>query len=471
MATGDEIVRALREALSVSPDNVPLRQHLAETLLSYGRFAEAEEEYRAALSLSPQALKLQTGLAKALFQQDKVPAAISIVEDIFKNSPEIIPAEVYLLYSRLLLRAGDTRRAAGEYLKALDADPAAADPTLAEQLGIRPGNAQSLSETYFNSEHPENEDAGTPRADTEEGAARLLAEDEPGGPAVDLERPTVTFADVGGMDALKDEIRMKIIYPMTHPELYQAYGKSMGGGILMYGPPGCGKTYLARATAGEVRANFLAVGISDILDMWLGKSERNLHEVFDVARRNRPCILFFDEVDALAASRSDMRHSAGRHVINQFLAELDGVKFSNEGVLILGATNAPWHLDTAFLRPGRFDRVIFVPPPDVPSRASILRVLLKGKPTREVDYDYLAKKLNDFSGADLRAVIDTAVEAKLREAMKKGIPAPLTTADLQAAAKGVKPTTKAWFASARNYAIYANQSGFYDDILPYLNIS
>ncbi len=346
-----------------------------------------------------------------------------------------------------------------------------ADPTLAEQLGIRPGAERALLEMYL---HPENEDVEPPREnkweDEEEKPVRLLAQDEPGGPIVDLERPTVTFADVGGMDTLKDEIRMKIIYPMTHPELYQAYGKSVGGGILMYGPPGCGKTYLARATAGEVRANFLAVGISDILDMWLGNSERNLHGVFDLARRNRPCILFFDEVDALAASRSDMRHSAGRHIINQFLAELDGVKYSNEGVLILGATNAPWHLDTAFLRPGRFDRVIFVPPPDVPSRASILRVLLKGKPTRDVDCDYLAKKLNDFSGADLRAVIDTAVEAKLREAMKKGVPAPLTTADLQVAAKDVKPSTKAWFASARNYAIYANQSGFYDDILTYLNI-
>ncbi len=237
----------------------------------------------------------------------------------------------------------------------------------------------------------------------------------------------------------------------------------------MYGPPGCGKTYLARATAGEVRANFMAIGISDILDMWFGNSERNLHLAFDMARRNRPCILFFDEVDALAASRSDMRHSAGRHIINQFLAELDGVKHSNEGVLVLGATNAPWHLDTAFLRPGRFDRIIFVPPPDGPSRASILRVLLKDKPTRDVDCDYLAKKLNDFSGADLRAVIDTAVEAKLREAMKKGVPTPLTTADLQAAAKDVKPSSTAWFASARNYALYANQSGFYDDILPYLN--
>ncbi len=230
MATGDEIIQALREALSVSPDNVPLRQHLADTLLSYGRFAEAEEEYRAALALSPQALKLQTGLARALFQQDKIPPALSIVEDIFKYSPEIIPAEVYLLYARLLLRAGDARRAAGEYLKALDADPSIADPALAEQLGIRPGGERALPEMYF---HPENEGSEPPRKDEEEKPARVLAQDEPGDLSANLERPTVTFADVGGMDTLKDEIRMKIIYPMIHPELYQAYGKSVGGGILM----------------------------------------------------------------------------------------------------------------------------------------------------------------------------------------------------------------------------------------------
>ena len=157
-----------------------------------------------------------------------------------------------------------------------------------------------------------------------------------------LERPKINFDDVGGMDKVKEEIKMKIIFPMQHPELYAAYGKSIGGGILLYGPPGCGKTLLARATAGQVKANFLTVGISDILDMYIGSSEQRLHQLFETARVQKPCVLFFDEVDALGASRSDMRHSAGRHLINQFLAELDGVQSSNDGILILGATNAPW---------------------------------------------------------------------------------------------------------------------------------
>jgi transitional endoplasmic reticulum ATPase len=212
------------------------------------------------------------------------------------------------------------------------------------------------------------------------------------------------------------------------------------------------------------------VGINDVLDMWIGNSERNLHALFEQARRNKPCVLFFDEVDALGASRTDMRHHAGRQLINQFLAEMDGVKSSNEGVLILAATNAPWHLDSAFRRPGRFDRVLFVPPPDAAARASVLRLQCKGKPVEEIDYEQVGKKTDYFSGADLKSVVDVAIEKKLQEALKTGVPKPLSTKDLTAAAATLKPTTKEWFASARNYALYSNQGGIYDDILSYMKL-
>jgi len=238
----------------------------------------------------------------------------------------------------------------------------------------------------------------------------------------------------------------------------------------MYGPSGCGKTYLARATAGEIKAVFIAVGINDVLDMWIGNSERNLHSLFEQARDHKPCVLFFDEVDALGASRADMRHHAGRQLINQFLSEMDGVKTSNEGVLILAATNAPWHLDSAFRRPGRFDRVLFVPPPDAAARAAILRLQCRGKPVEEIDYDQLGKKTDSFSGADLKAVVYVAIERKLQEALKAGAPKPLSTKDLAAAVGTLKPTTKEWFATARNYALYSNQGGIYDDILQYLRL-
>jgi len=350
------------------------------------------------------------------------------------------------------LRAGEAQRAAHQYREAIDLDDDCSDDDLAKELGVR----------SFDEDHDQ---------EIVDGRMRQRSGERPEeSQEYDLERPSVAFDDVGGMEQVKEEIRMKIILPMSQPELFEAYGKKVGGGILMYGPPGCGKTFLSRATAGEVSAGFLAVGISDVLDMWIGNSEKNLHELFEQARRNKPCVLFFDEVDALGASRTDMRQSGGRHLINQFLSELDGIEDNNEGLLILAATNAPWHLDTAFRRPGRFDRILFIPPPDLPARASILQLMAAGKPTDGIDFDKVAKKTDEFSGADLKAVIDLAIEAKLREAMKAGTLQPLRTKDLLVAAKQVKPSTREWFATARNYALYSNQGGVYDDILQFLKL-
>ncbi len=445
----DDSLPMLRDAVRQSPDNVPLRLHLAETLLSRGQIEEAAKEFSHALTLAPDNARLKLGLASAFYQQSKNGQALVIVEDLLKDPKA--PSSALVLHARLLLRAGEVAAAVRQYKKAIAADPSATDEELAGRLGVFSDEKAKDSEVV-------------------DGRVRAAAADSGGDLDLPPERPKITFQDVGGMEALKDEIRMKIIHPLTHPEIYKAYGKSIGGGILMYGPPGCGKTHLARATAGEVKASFLSIGIHDVLDMWIGSSERNLHELFEQARSHKPCVLFFDEVDALGASRADMRHSGGRQTINQFLSEMDGANVSNDGVLILAATNAPWHLDSAFRRPGRFDRVLFVPPPDVPARAAILRVLLKGKPVADVDYDHIAKKAEDFSGADLKAVVDQAIEAKLREAMQRGAPTPLTTKDFIAAAKNLRPTTKEWFSTARNYALYSNQGGIYDDILTHLKL-
>ena len=444
MSSNDPAVQALRAALEHSPDNFPLRQHLADVLLGLGRADEAEQEYRRALALGPDSAPVKLGLAQAYYQLGKNTQALVVVEDLLRADRP--PARAYLLHARLLLRAGDTAESVRQYREAIDADPSVADAEFAQRLGI---GAKETSEVV-------------------DGRLRQPVEEDLVQDAGPVERPRVTFWDVGGMEHVKDEVRMKIIHPLTHPELYKAYGKTAGGGILLYGPPGCGKTHLARATAGEIKAGFLAVGINEILDMWIGQSERNLHETFEQARRCRPCVLFFDEVDALGANRSDMRHSGRQMLINQFLSEMDGIQASNEGVLVLAATNMPWQVDPAFRRPGRFDRLIFVPPPDLPARAAILRILCRDKPTQDVDYDLLAKRTENYSGADLKGVLDRAVEAKLREALKDGVPRPLTTRDLLAAAAEVKPSTREWFATARNHALFANQGGVYDDILKYL---
>ncbi|MHB1133094.1 MAG: ATP-binding protein [Chloroflexota bacterium] len=450
----EDALRTLREAVQLSPDNIPLRLHLAATLLKLSRPAEAEQEYREALTVAPGDARLKIGLARAFQRQGKGAPALVIVEDLLKDGDA--PSGTYVMHARLLLQAGEVARAVLQYERALALDPASADPELGEALGL-PGEAQAPEQRR--------------QSPVVGGRQRLAWGDAAAAPDQPPERPSLTFADVGGMEALKEEIRLKIIYPLTHADLYRAYGKPIGGGILLYGPPGCGKTYLARATAGEIEAAFIAVGINDVLDMWVGNSERNLHDLFEQARRQRPCVLFFDEVDALGASRSDMRHSAARHLINQFLSELDGVQTSNEGVLVLAATNAPWHLDAAFRRPGRFDRVLFVPPPDAEARQAILRLLCHGKPVGEIDFALLARKTEHCSGADLKAVVDLAVERKLQQALKEGLPKPLTTKDLLGATESARPSTRDWFGTARNYALYSNQSGAYDDILKYLKLT
>jgi len=446
---GEDGLALLREALRASPANTALRLHVGDTLLARGLAAEAEKEFRIGLDQSPNSLPMKLGLARAFFHQTKHGQALVIFEDIVRH-PDA-PPRAFLLHAKALAASGEVQSAVAQYRRAITADASLADDDLAKRLGIGADARQS---------------------EVVEGKVRAAVPSDAPEPDLDSpERPKINFSNVGGMDAVKEAIRLKIIHPLTHPELYRAYGKSVGGGILMYGPPGCGKTFLSRATAGEIKARFISVGISDVLDMWIGSSERNLHSLFEQARDHKPCVLFFDEVDALGASRSDMRHSAtNRQIINQFLAEMDNVSSSNEGVLVLGATNAPWHLDSAFRRPGRFDRVLFVPPPDAPARSAILRLLCEGKPAEKIDFDYLGSRTQDFSGADLKAVVDTAVEAKLQEALKSGIPKPLSTKDLAAAILTLKPTTKEWFASARNYALYSNVGGIYDAILEHLKM-
>jgi AAA+ superfamily predicted ATPase len=431
----DDALIALREAARVSPDNVPLRLHLGELLLERANPAEAEAEFRAVLALEPNGQRAKLGLARAFFAAGKRSEALVVVDDLLASGEA--PARAHLLQARLLIDA-DAAGAERAYRRAVALDAGLADEELAARFGAEP--------------------------------LRVPAREALVGAAAEVERPTLTFADVGGMDELKEEIRRKIVYPVRNPEIHRAYGKTIGGGILMYGPPGCGKTFLARATAGEVAARFIAVGLNDVLDMWLGNSEKNLHAYFEQARAAAPCVLFFDEVDALAASRADLRRSAGRMVINQFLAEFDGVERSNDGVLVLAATNAPWDVDAAFRRPGRFDRILFVPPPDAAARAAILRVHVRGKPVEDLDFERLARVSEGFSGADLAAGVDRAVEDKLAEAVRSGGVVPLRTKDLVDALGRTPASAAQWFAVARNYVRYANDGNLYEDVRRYLKM-
>ena len=456
MSQQDETIQVLRAALEQTPENVGLRLHLADLLRAAGRLVQATEEYRRGLQIQSAHAGLKLGLARAYFDLGKDSHAAVVLDSLLLAEGATAAARVLL--ARIKLREGDVAGAVAHYQLALEEDPGVEDAALSEHLGVFP-----------ESREPEDSDG----SEVEEGRLRAGGTDDHDDESYAgsrVERPAINFDDVGGMESVKEEINIKIIQPLLQPKLFEAYGKKIGGGILLYGPPGCGKTHLARATAGQVQASFLTVGLSDVLDMWVGNSERNLHALFERARSNTPFVLFFDEVDALGASRSDLRNNSMRMVINQFLEELDGAKASNDGLLILAATNAPWHLDGALRRPGRFDRILFVPPPDEPARASILKVLLKDKPTEDVDLLRLAKKSEGFSGADLMGVVDLAVEDKLRQAMKTGRPLPINSKDLARALRQTRPSTKEWFATARNYVLYSNESGLYDDVAKYLGM-
>ena len=459
---------ALRLALQHSPDNAPLLLLFAEGCLDDGLLEDAERSFQKVLRDDPAHAEGRLGLARVAFLQGKTSQAAVRAEQIIKDTPSC--AGAYLLLARVHITENDLSKARSMYDQGIALNRSLADPGIEKDLrDVKPASdgdsgrkraATTSDGSYLESLTDSTDDDGHPRG----GAAFDLG-------LADFEKPKLNFASVGGMDGLKEDIRMKIIYPLKHAELFKAYDKKVGGGVLLYGPPGVGKTLISKATAGEINANFIALGLHQILDMWIGNSEKNMHEIFELARRNAPTVLFFDEVDALAADRRDLRQSAGRNLINAFLSEMDGAESDNDGLLIIGATNAPWHIDPAFRRPGRFDRTLFVPPPDEPGRASIIEVMAKGKPVDRLDPRAVAKKTDGFSGADLKAVFDLATEEVLNTAMKTGKVIPLTTADLIKAAGRHRPTTRAWFESAKNYAMYSNQSGLYDDVLHYLGLS
>lgn len=454
---------SLRAAIKLSPDNIPLLEIFAQACAEEFLLQDAQECYQKILAIDKGHLGALLGMAKLSWQGGNISEAVVRVESIVSQHGDC--AEAWLLMSRLAIIEGKIDLARDHYKKARQLNPELRDESLEKDFTGKktshPDIAPVEQEPIPAENETEDRDGERPQPQSSATKSDFLT---------DVERPDISFAQVGGMAAVKEDIRMKIIYPLKNAELFKQYGKKAGGGVLLYGPPGCGKTLLSRATAGEVKATFISIGIHQVLDMWLGNSEKNLHSLFQLARKNAPTILFFDEVDALAADRASMKMSAGRNVINQFLAEMDGANGNNEGVLVIGATNAPWQVDSAFRRPGRFDNVIFVPPPDEEARTAIIEILATGKPMQNLDARALAKKTKDFSGADLKGVFDVASEEKLAQAMRENRLIPITTDDLIRAAKKIQPSSNAWFENAKNYAIYANQSGFYNDVLAFLGI-
>ncbi len=282
------------------------------------------------------------------------------------------------------------------------------------------------------------------------------------------EANAVRFDDIGGMAGLKKTLRMQIIEPFLRPSLFERFKKQGGGGILLYGPPGCGKTMMARAVASECNASFISVGISDVLNMWMGESERNLAQLFEKARAQRPCVLFFDELDALAFARSKAQSEHSRTIVNEFLAQMDGVQYDNKNVLFLGATNMPWDVDSAMKRPGRFARQIFVSPPDLDARRHIIEMKLRGVPSSGIDADALARATEHYSGADVDGLLDLAKEHVIHDILEGGAERPIGPLDIDYALEMAQPSTLDWLRTARNLVRYAGNDGSFKDVEQYL---
>ena len=408
----ERLIESLAAAVRAAPDDLPLRLHLAGLLVEADRGAEAVEHVATALAKDPTSAQARELMARAMGTAPGEAAPARLPRARAADSPDDAPPA-----------------------KPSTFDWHAAESDLGETVG------------------PMFVDGST---------------EDPGPSAYDVETAGVRLADVGGLTEVKKRLEASFLAPLRNPELRALYGKSLRGGLLLYGPPGCGKTFLAKAVAGELGASFLHVSLADVLDMYIGQSERNVKELFEVARTSAPCVLFLDELDAIGGKRSLNRSSGARTTVNQLLTELDGVGSDNEGVFVLAATNHPWDVDPALRRPGRLDRTLLVLPPDREAREAILRTHLRDRPVERIDTRRLAKATEGFSGADLAHLCESASENALMESVGSGQVRMIGMSDFDQALSEIRPSIGPWVETARNVALYANASGEYDELATWL---
>ena len=310
--------------------------------------------------------------------------------------------------------------------------------------------ASRLLELARDCEQAKKDNRRTPMPSAAKGRMESTKESDDGGDQsadkwIVKEKPKLRFDDVAGLDQVKEDIRLKMIYPFEHPELAEKFGIRPGGGVLLYGPPGTGKTMLAKATAGEIDATFFRISAADVLSKWVGEAEQNLKKLFEAAAAETRAIIFIDEIESLIPARRDEGSSVMQRVVPQILQGMEGFDEKDVSpILFMGATNVPWQLDPAVLRPGRFDEKVYIPLPDLPARRKMLDIYLSKRPLADdIDLDALAKKLEGFSGADIKYLCDRAAVIPFLRSVASGQEGDITNETIADAVAEVRPSVTA----------------------------
>ncbi len=400
----DKSIADYTKSMELDPQNPIIYNNRGDAFYRKQDFQSAVKDYDKAIQLNPNYLKAfyNRGLSYASIEEYE--KAVEDFSKVIKLKPDF--AEAYHLRGLAYEYAGSLQSAVADYEKALELNPELTE-----------------AKTHLDSAKAKKDQEG--KGGGEGGTADIKM----------LTKPNMTFNDVAGMSKMKEEIREAVVYPMRNPDLARKYGKLGGGGILMYGPPGCGKTFIVKAAAGECQAGFINAKLSDLLDMYVGNTEKNIHKVFELARKNSPCLLFFDEVEAIGGRRDQQEgQQYMKMAVNQMLYEMDGVEANNQNVLIIAATNAPWDVDPALRRSGRFSKTIYIPAPDYTSRVAILKMHAKKRPCAPfIPFSLLGLATTGYASADLKAIVDDAatipwrqafmgIEKKAEELIKGGMP-------------------------------------------------
>ncbi|MFH1836031.1 MAG: AAA family ATPase [Methanobacteriota archaeon] len=420
--------------------------NLANDYYKIGEFDKAIEHYNKALELKPDLLESYFNRGLAYTRQQDYDKALEDLNKVVQLNANL--AEAYYTRGLVFEYKQDYKKAIVDYDKALKVDPGYSRAQTQKEVAQSKMSAAKPSSGAPSGGFGGGGGGASGGGGGEEGAVKQFDV---------LKKPNIGFKDVAGLGRTKELIKDYIVYPLKDPELARRYGTKAGGGVMFYGPPGTGKTYIAKACAGETGASFINVKISDIVDMYAGNTEKNLHSAFETARNHKPCILFFDEIDGMGGRRDDMQQSFERRAINQFLTEMDGVEYDNEGILVVGATNAPWDTDSALRRAGRFSKSIYFPEPDYETRVELFKLNIKGRPVDpKLNLKRLARLSEGYSGADVKEVCNAAASIPWKEALKTKKERNIKFSDFRQATSGkhaVNSSLPAWYSSVKKFLI------------------